>query len=296
MKIFSGVLLLMLLLSACGKHERATVLTDDVNIRKHDFQIGDEWSLTPVNESDLQNSIFKIYSADNSRQGVAFYIGKSNETFLFVTNAHIINQYTDLCNKNVSIKDSKNENILICDKFIHSLNKSDISIVSMKKAKTGNFDTSSLMKLKLSKKEAFNTFEKIQLASIDKQGIIIDKSEDCKFLSSIPMLKKDIDLINPIFGEFLSLPVGCDAAHGHSGSPILNEARAIEAVLWTGKAPKVFYRSSEIKDFVLRSDQQVWTEFNLVTPSFIIFTEIFESDHWFETAQEETIIKDVLGY
>ena len=294
MKIKVFLLLLSFLLASCGVHKSKEVTIEpDAPTQTNDYQIGDEWSLKLDGQSDLENSVFRIQSLDNNKEGVAFFIGKAQETYLFITNSHIVDQYIDLCNSNVLMKNQSSEIVFTCDKFIHTLRQSDISIISMKKVEASNFNTDLLVPLVLSKQRSFDTSEYLKLTTLDTDlNLVSDSSRDCRFLSNTPQIMTDIDLLNPVNGNYLSLPVGCEAAHGQSGSPILSSSGEVKAVLWTGKSPKTFFTSNEILDMTNSNDNRVWTEFNLAVPSYIIYDEILEENHWFETDFEKEVLQN----
>lgn len=297
MKRKFSFLFLIFFITSCGVQEAKRVIEPEVTNRANDYQIGDEWSLKVDDQSGLEDSIFRIESLGNNTIGVAFYLGKVEETYLFITNVHIVDQYIDLCNSNIRIKNQSSESLFTCDSFIHTLRRSDISIISMKKVEDTDYNTDNLAPLTLSNERVFNTSERLKLSTVDSENrIVTDTSQDCRFLDQAPRTMTDIDLLNPVFGDYLSLPVGCDAAHGNSGSPIFGESGEVKAVLWTGKSPKTFFNSTELLELTESNDPRVWTEFNLVIPSYIIYDEILDQNHWFETDKEKRILQGFFNH
>lgn len=243
------------------------------NLQSESTQIGSLFDRTTLVDQTLHSqTLFRIESELSGTKGMAIYVGKANDSFLFLTNKHVVNESIDSCDDHILIFDKNNEIVLGCSEYIKSFEDTDLTLISMKHIWNSNREFA-FTAAEFSMEEDLEDFERLNLVTLDlnTNEFMTDNQSDCYLLSKVPQLA-----IDPDFGEIesWSVPVGCDAKPGDSGSPIYNSNGKIVAVLWGGKFKKKFINSSELKKKAQQVNQSLWNDFNYAVPSSVILEHL----------------------
>lgn len=264
---------LLLVVLGCEKHFRSPVTRSASDpSTKTTQQLGDSWDRTALENTPFENTLFLGGSEFQGRVGQLVYLGEFQKQYLFITAKHIVNENEDICDRLVNIRNRDGKVILDCSSFITSLDESDISIIAMKPRSHFNADKLTPVRFQKNIKKG----DKLQLLtrSADDSRIYSDSSPDCLLLAEAPKQISDPDTSDEGRLASWSLPVGCDAEHGDSGAPVLNQQNEVVGFLWTGKFPKSSLSSQSLKEVLKTQGPNLWNDFNYIVPISKIVEEI----------------------
>lgn len=255
-------------------------------------QIGDRWD-QEVQERDqtLIKSIFLGGSEFRSTTGQLVYLGQYGETLLFATAAHVVSEEMDICDDLISAFTADKKTLFSCEGFILTLPNSDFSFLSMKAADSEN--KIEPVPLQLAAHSSAGQQLHLLTHSLIRDEIFADHSSDCVLLADEPKILQDPDSSDESQLESWSLPIGCDAQHGNSGAPVINDDGFVVGFLWTGKYPKRHTKSNELMEMLKQKNELVWQEFNFMAPSTKILEELEVILK--ERTDIEPLAKDVLS-
>ena len=249
------------------------------------YQIGSSWSRKHINSSSLEVRYLQSAVGEVGARATLFYIGKRNNKHWAITNNHVCprNKKNKCLNQWVVFfyrKNKKGEPLKghIVDAPL-SRPDLDFSLVEIQFENLASFDSLPLA-LSLSRSPPYHHQKLISLGYgiwLNQYGslTIEEGSKDCKIFSHDNDIKlsSDPDTTAPLSYKVYSFIHGCDASHGDSGSPLLDEqSHEVIGLLWSGKYPKPINISQD--GFDLLPYEQLWNGLNYAVPAFMISNEI----------------------
>ena len=249
------------------------------------YQIGSSWSRKHIHSASEKVRYLQSSVGEVGARATLFYIGQRNNKHWAVTNNHVcpgnkknkcLNQWiVFFYHKNAQGEPLKG-NIVDVPLSRPDL---DFSLVEIKFKNLASFESLPFA-LSFSHSPPYHHQELISLGYggwLNEYGslTIEENSEDCKVFSYDDDIKlsSDPDSTAPLNHKVYSFIHGCDASHGDSGSPLLDEqSHEVIGLLWSGKYPKPKGISQD--DFYLLPYEQLWNGLNYAVPAFMISDKI----------------------
>lgn len=275
---------------------------------KAQFQLGDHWDKKPITGKNIQKVpaavanlarhtalIRYIKPSGNLEVGTAFFAGKFQGKFLFVTNHHVIDSQ-ETCNKALIVFADGGSTIstrmLECDQLLLTLSQSqgsDVTLFTVKYNKVAA-DPASIKKFGLEpvieglsglELDFSNTSEPRQqvaqagfgLAGKTMSTLDIltgDWSPDCQVISTGRYAPQD---------KFGSLAISCDVSNGDSGSALidLHSGKVVGLVWGSGSSAlssvqdKRAIRSKELSSLInTPGSPTIWNNLNYAIPAHLL--------------------------
>jgi hypothetical protein len=239
------------------------------------YQIGREWSRVPIFDRPAYKNIAGSVG-EISSSATLFYIGKIKKYHYAITNAHVCSSYSDCENDFIEFfyhKSPSGEGLKGRVVKVALIEKSlDLALLKISFDNLKQIERLPLA-LRLSN-QAVSTQEPLMILGYgiheNQYGTLtVGDDQDCRTFDNQVRKIADPDRINPIPYRVYSLPIGCDASHGDSGSPILHKKTGgVIGLLWTGKVPK--HKSMQLDTFRKLPLKFLWSQLNYMVPAYLI--------------------------
>ncbi len=255
-----------------------SALADDIEF----YKLGSTWDRKAFDHENIQK-IPKIFqrqarSVGSFLGGTAFYLGKINGRHLMATNYHVLPKALNCYSLN-SVNFRVMNQSFPCEKFIASFKSVDLSLFQVRVRPEQE---------KLLKGFAFKISKRAELTkklygmgytflnNPMREKMLVSGGRFCTTFSPKVRLIKDPDTRHPVDYKVWSQPIGCDFAHGDSGSPIINEQGELVGLFWTGGTPKSsFVKNDERLNTLINSnDPLVWSDLSYMIPLKAIRREL----------------------
>lgn len=233
-----------------------------------DYQIGNEFGKIPLESSD---SVFQAAAVAKFMGGTAFYLGEHQGKHIMATNYHVLPSALNCISLN-TLRFQVGDQYYFCDKFIASFPEIELSLFTIKAS--GGEEVHISAALEFSKEWEPQMNEELFLLGYGptedqyNRVLHISKDEDCRIFHEVAQFIHDPDTLHPASYQVWSLPIGCDATPGDSGSPVFSSTGDLIGIFWTGGTPKIEEAKSSyfIEWWRVWEREELWSELSYFVP------------------------------
>ena len=242
------------------------------NVFSQEYRIGDQWDRVSRFErpeySDYFGSVGEIGS-----HATVFYIGEFKNRSFGITNAHVCPSQAKCENRFIEFFYHKNESGQSLKGVVSQValveQSLDLALIELDFKNKGSFSTRPTPLV--FSDELLTENDQLVIMGyglhLNEYGVLtIGDDQDCRVFDTTVRKISDPDQTNPLSYQVDSLPMGCDASHGDSGAPILDQQTGlVRGLLWTGRVPK---HSSIARDSFRNLPLEfLWRELNFLVPA-----------------------------